>query len=334
VSGTVRARAPARVALAGNPSDGYGGAVLSLAIANYGAAVTVRDSSHLEIVPAPQDEVRFGDLGGLVRDVRVNGYYGGLRLLKAAVKRFADHALASGHDIRASTFSIGYETDIPRAVGLGGSSAIVTAALRALCEHHGVAIGPEQLAELALDAERGELGIEAGLQDRVAQAFGGLTFMDFAAAPDERYTALDPGCLPPLFVAHLRDAGEPSERFHGDLRRRWEEGDPRVVAAMRRLAELAAQARSAVLAGDPASLGATMDATFEERRALGRLDPRHVELIERARSVAAPANFAGSGGAIVGVYRDPDHLRRVERELGRADSEVANCAPAPQLVHN
>jgi glucuronokinase len=330
----IRTDAPARVALAGNPSDGYGGAVLSLAISNYRARVEVRESPRLEIVPAPQDEVRFGDMAELVRDVRVNGYYGGLRLVKAAIKRFADHCAEAGREVGASTFSVAYETDIPRAVGLGGSSAIVTATLRALCEFHGFAIGPELLAELALDVERAELGIEAGLQDRVAQAFGGLTFMDFAGGGENSYASLDPELLPSLFVAHLSDAGEPSERFHAEVRRRWRDGEADVIAAMQRLAELAERARAAVLAGDSAELGAAMDASFDARRVLGRLDPRHVELVERARSASAPVNFAGSGGAIVGIYRDREHLSRLERELAPAGCEVAPCAAAPPLVHN
>lgn len=327
----MRASAPARVALAGNPSDAYGGRVLALAIANFSATVTVEESARLEIVPALQDDVRFDDVADLAEDVRVNGYYGGLRLIKAAIKRFADHCSATGHDIGRSTFAIGYETDIPRTVGLGGSSAIVTATLRALCGYHGVAIVPERLAELALEAERVELGIEAGLQDRVAQAFGGLTFMDFSGAGE--YTALDPELLPPLFVAHLGDAGEPSERFHADLRQRWHDGEPSVVAAMRQLANLAEGARAAVLARDPSGLGRAMSASFDLRRPLGRIDPRHVELVERARSAAAPANFAGSGGAIVGIYRDRAHLARIDRELVAGGCEVAPCAAAARLVH-
>lgn len=325
--------APARVALAGNPSDGYGGAVLSLAIANHSARVVIRDAPRLEIVPAPQDQMSFEGIGELVREVRLNGYYGGLRLVTAAIKRFADHCAERGLDVSASTFAISYETDIPRAVGLGGSSAIVTATLRTLCGLHGIKIEPESLAELALDVERSELGIEAGLQDRVAQAFGGLTHMDFDS-DGGRYTALNPGLLPPLFVAHLSDAGEPSERFHSELRHRWREGDPEVVAVMGRLAELADRARDAVLARDQEGLGEALDATFDARRLLGRLDPRHVDLVERARATGAPANFAGSGGAIVGIHRDGDHLRRIERELARAGCEVATCAPAPRLVHN
>jgi glucuronokinase len=157
--------------------------------------------------------------------------------------------------------------------------------------------------------------------------------MDFAT-DGGRYTALDPVLLPSLFVAHLHDAGEPSERFHSELRHRWRERDPRVVEAMGHLAELADRARDAVLAGDRGALGETLDATFEVRRRLGELDPRYVELVERARAMGAPANFAGSGGAIVGIHRDRDHLRALDAELSRAGCEVATCAAAPRLVHN
>ena len=62
----VRARAPARVALAGNPSDGYGGATLALAIANFAAEVTVRDADRLDLVSGPLGRTSFTSLGELV----------------------------------------------------------------------------------------------------------------------------------------------------------------------------------------------------------------------------------------------------------------------------
>jgi len=88
-------------------------------------------------------------------------------------------------------FVIKYDTNIPRGVGLSGSSAIVTAAFRALLKFHHLTLGAlglclNTLPEVILTTETRELNISAGLQDRVVQSFGGLVYMDFHQVSDER----------------------------------------------------------------------------------------------------------------------------------------------------
>jgi glucuronokinase len=329
----VAATAPARVALAGNPSDGFGGRTISLAIANYAARVTVNESNAVEIHPLAADRTRFDDVDDLVRDVRVNGYYGGVRLLKAAVHRLAAICAERGTPLGEKLFAIEYETSIPRGVGLGGSSAIVTAALTALADFCDVALDQAELPAAALAVETEELGIAAGLQDRVAQAEGGLTFMDFdpklvAAQGRGAYERLDPGLLPGLFVAHLARSAEPSEVFHARLRHRFESGEPAVVEAMRELATIATRARDAVAAGDGDALGAAMDETFEVRRSIAQLDARHVRMIELARSLGASANYAGSGGAIVGTCSSAEHAEELARAFDAEGCALELCRPS------
>ena len=77
-------------------------------------------------------------------------------------------------------FSIRYESNIPRQVGLAGSSAIIVATLRCLMEFYGVDIPQRVQPSLVLSVETEELGIAAGLQDRVIQVYEGVVFMDFA----------------------------------------------------------------------------------------------------------------------------------------------------------
>jgi glucuronokinase len=70
---------------------------------------------------------------------------------------------------------------------------------------------------------------------------------------------------------------------------------------MARLAGHARAARDALLAGDRSAFAAALDASFDERQALVALDPRHVAMVHAARAAGASANYAGSGGAIVGT---------------------------------
>jgi glucuronokinase len=281
--------APARAALAGNPSDGYGGAVLALALPARRASARAWRADAPAVDPLSD-------------------------LVTATVARFAsEHAPAA----RQAT-AVSWETTIPRAVGLGGSSAIVVAVLRALSSLWSVTLEPLAMAQLALRIEVDDLGIAAGLQDRIAQTHDGLTFMDFGGDP-AAVRALDPALLPPLLVAWRADSGGHSGEVHAPLRDRHATGEPVVLAAMRALTGAAHDAEQAIAAGDHAALGVAVDASFDARRSMLALDPRHVEMIEGARAAGAAANYAGSGGAIVAVCGDVAHRDRVDaalRELG------------------
>ena len=287
-----RGAASARAALAGNPSDGYGGAVIAVTLDEFQARASASAAS--EPSASPDSE-----------------------LVAATVRRFA-----RDHCPEPLARTVEWETSVPRGVGLGGSSAIVIATLRALCELHDVSLERGELAALALAVEREELGIAAGLQDRVAQSFGGLTFMDFG--PGGRYESLDPGLLPPLVVAWRGETSADSGIVHGDLRSRFDAGEAVVTRTMTRLAQLAREARAALLAGDRAAFAASVDASFDARAQMMELDVRHVEMIERARACGAGANYTGSGGAIAAVCRDESHRAEVTaalREIG--------CGTAP-----
>jgi glucuronokinase len=296
---SARGKAHARAALLGNPSDGYGGATIGFVIRDFAAEAEARPADRLEIIPAPQDGHEFADVDGLLDDVAANGYYGGLRLVKAALKRFVEHARAAGHEPRR-TFSLSYATTIPRQVGLGGSSAIVIATLHALCGLNGIELSPAELAELALSAES-ELGIPAGLQDRVIQSYDAFMYMDFRDGVDEPFAPLDPSGMPPMFVVYRTDASEPSAAVHSWLRSRFDSGDAVVVETMREIAELASAGREAIAAGDRVELGRLMRANVEARARLLPLDPRHLRMVDLADSLGAPANYTGSGGSIVGL---------------------------------
>jgi glucuronokinase len=195
-----------------------------------------------------------------------------------------------------------------------------------LCRLHTVGLGPAALAEFALAVETEDLGIAAGPQDRVAQAYGGVTYMDFAGTP--RYESL-PGRLPPLLIAWRPTAAEPSGQVHDDLGARFARREPAVLQALLELARAARAARDALLAGDVAGLCRSVDASFEARRAMLVLDPRHVEMIELARGTGASANYTGSGGAIVCVCRDEvERLAAGEALAGGGCEVTAQVQPA------
>ncbi len=326
----IRKRAYARAGLIGNPSDGYFGKTISLVVRNFWAEVTLYEWDQVEVVFSQNDRSRFDSVDELIRDVRLHGYYGGIRLVKATIKRFVEYCRQQGHRLHTQNFSVRYQSTIPRCVGLAGSSAIIVATLRCLMEFYGIEIPLDVQPSLVLSVETEELGIAAGLQDRVVQTLEGLVYMDFSRErtrqlcgfPCGVYEPLDASLLPPLYIAYGTDVSEPTEVIHGDLRTRFEQGEPAVVEAMARFAELTVEARDAILAGDAERLGQLIDANFDLRRSICSLPRGQVEMIERARSAGAAAKFAGSGGAIVGTYPDETTFTRLQSELSALGCRV------------
>jgi glucuronokinase len=334
----LRHRAYARAGLVGNPSDGYFGKTLSFIVRNFWAEVVLYPWEELEIVITHYDEHRFASVKDLAADVRLHGYYGGLRLIKATIKKFVEYC-EGRHELHDRNFSIRYETNIPRQVGLAGSSAIIVATLRALMEFYSVTIPKPVLPSLALSVETEELGISGGLQDRAIQFYEGLLYMDFNKPHMEAtkeatgfacglYEAVDPALLPSVYIAYKAEAGEPTEVFHNNLRARFEAGEEAVVRSMSRFAELAQAGRDALLAGDIDRLNVAIDENFDTRRSICRLPAEQIRMVEEARGAGASAKFAGSGGAIVGVYRDEAMFARL-----RANMEAMGCRLLiPQVV--
>jgi glucuronokinase len=328
----IRQRAYARAGLVGNPSDGYGGKTISVSVGNFWADVVLYEWEDVELVLAEDDRVRFGSVRDLVRDVRQHGYYGGLRLVKATVKTFVDFCDAHGLPLHGRNFSVRYETNIPRQVGLAGSSAIVVATLRCLIEYYELhdRIPLELRPSLALAVETEELRLPAGLQDRVIQVYEGLMFMDFA--PDRMatrhgykvgvYERLDPSSLPPLYLAYSPEGGKAVQAVHNTLRLRFDQGDPEVLAAMRKFADLTVQARDALAARDAVRLSRLMDENFDTRRGVVQIRDDYLRAVETARAAGASAKFAGSGGAILGTYPDEATFRRLEESLGAIGCRV------------
>ena len=308
-------KAHARVGLFGNPSDGYHGATIALTIANFWASATIAPSERLCLVPHPLfDPCDFGSLADLHFISRREGYQGGMRLLQAACKRFFEYCAAHGVALPKRNFTLSYETNVPRQVGLAGSSAIVTAAIKAMIaffsldESH---VPAPVLPNLVLSIEA-ELGINAGLQDRVVQAYEGLVAMDFDKAHFDAhgfgvYERLPPhqlhAALPLLWLAYC---GEPSDSgaIHSDVKQRWHAGDPVAVAGMEKIADVAKRAKVAIALGDATECKKLMAENFSLRRALfgdAVLGRTNLQLIDIAAKHGGVAKFPGSGGAVVGT---------------------------------
>jgi glucuronokinase len=177
------------------------------------------------------------------------------------------------------------------------------------------------------------LNVPAGLQDRVVQAYQGLVYMDFSRSLMEgrgygAYERMDAGLLPNVYVAYRTSLSEGTEVFHSTLRERWLRGDPEVVNAMVTWAGYAAEGRACLLGRNYSRLNQLVDANFDLRAKIYHIDPGNLEMVHMARAVGATANFAGSGGAIVGTYEDEAMFGR----LTAAGKAIGVAVIKPRIV--
>jgi glucuronokinase len=323
----IRAKSYPRAGLVGNPSDGFFGKTISFAFSNFCAEVLLYESPELEILPCQKDRSCFKSIRGLVHDVNLHGYYGGIRLLKATIKCFYDYCVEHHIELHNKNFTIRYKSNIPHGVGLAGSSAIITACLRVLMSFYGVSIPKPTQASLILSAEVDELKISAGLQDRVIQVYEGLVYMDFNEALMKkeghgRYEQMDVKLLPPLYIAYQENLSEISDKVHNNIRERFNLGDKRVIAAMRYWAKLTDQVKGVLVNSGMEKLGSLLDKNFDKRRRLYHISEGNIRMVETARAQGASAKFTGSGGAIVGTYKDQKMFDRLKKEFSKLGIKV------------
>ena len=328
-------RAAPRAGLLGNPSDGYGGKTIAIALASEGFAEVMAIQSHrFSIVPNPAHELptEFDsvlDLANCVSKYGVN--YGARQLVLAAsaafAKVFKSNSPNGDTDLVGSTIPLNcrltYSTTIPARLGLAGSSALILATFRALARFYNTSlyrIDPaiESWPQRLLEVERDMLGIVGGLQDRVAQVYQGCMYMDFSTDPPQ-YTRLDHSRLPALWIAYRSSSnsvGECSGKVHSDLRARYRAGDAAVLSGMTKLAVLAEKGRDAIL-GDSKSMAELFRNNFSLRL---QLVGEHVvgndnlSCVNIATKTGFGAKLCGSGGAIICVADESRDLNELEEK--------------------
>jgi glucuronokinase len=323
----IESRAYARAGLLGNPSDGYFGKTISIIVRNFGASISLYETPELRIEETDVDLNAFRNIHHLVDSVKLTGYYGGTRLIKAAVKKFVEYCESNNIRHSNKNFTIRYRSSIPRQVGLAGSSAIVTATMKALMQFYEVDIPKHILPTIILKAETEELGINAGLQDRVIQVYEGCIYMDFDKEHLQKngfgkYETIDSTLLPKLYLAYKVELGKVSGTALNTIRERYEKGDSFVIDTLGELAGLAEQGKEVILNKDYTTLNKLIDKNFDLRCKIMKISDSNMELVMTARKCGASAKFSGSGGAIIGMYENDEMLQRLIVNLRKINARV------------
>ncbi len=323
----IESRAYARAGLLGNPSDGYFGKTISIIVRNFGAHVSLYQTPEFHIEPQNQDRNIYRNIYDMVESVSLVGYYGGDRLIKATIKKFCEYCDENNVKLSNKNFTIRYHSSIPRQVGLAGSSAIITATMRALMKFYKVKIPMEILPTIVLSAEVDELGINAGLQDRVIQVYEGCVYMNFdkeimKTKKHGDYERIDPKLLPKLYIAYKTELGKVSGKVLSDIKTRWERGDQHVVKTLKRIADIAEEGKEAIHQKDVNKLSKLINENFNRRSQVMNISENNMQLVQTARRCGASAKFTGSGGSIIGIYTDDEMLTKLVVELKKIKARV------------
>ncbi len=316
----------ARAGLLGNPSDGFFGKTISIPIKNFAATIDIKPSDTLKVTPLPSDLFEYGSLPELIEDIDINGYYGGFRIIKAGIKKFYEYVIENDIAIRDKNFSIKYSSNIPRQVGLAGSSAIITSVVKALVKFYDVEISNEILPNVILKAETEELGISAGLQDRVVQVYGCPVFMDFDKDYMDqnehgKYVPLDNVSLPNLYLAYKTTLTHEATA-HNNVRALWDSGDRKVIKTLDAIAKNAEEGMRLLKKGDIESFNSCIDKNFELRKIIYPIHPENEKMISVARKQGATSKFPGSGGAVIGTFKNKEMFDNLKKAFSEMDCET------------
>ncbi|MBF8258558.1 MAG: mvk [Actinobacteria bacterium] len=295
----IRAKAPLRISFSGGGTDvspyseERGGVVLSITIDRY-AYASVRRKRGRGVT------VRSLDYGMTIRhDARKPiAFDGKLDLVKAAINRMSPHRFGAGMEMYL-------HTDAPPGSGLGASSTLVVAVISALARWKQVPMTGYDVADLAYEVERVDLGIKGGKQDQYAAAFGGLNFIEFGRDA----TIVNPLRLSPEVMNELEyslllcDTGKTRISGHiiDDQVRNYVSRKKDAVDAMDELKRITIDMKNALLRGKLADFGALLHDAWENKKNMAasitnaRLDELYA-LARKKGAVGGKITGAGGGG--------------------------------------
>jgi D-glycero-alpha-D-manno-heptose-7-phosphate kinase len=308
-----RSKAPLRLGLAGGGTDvapystRFGGAVLNACISLY---------AHASIEPTTENAIILHDL-----DARIEQRYPWQHRLPV------DHPLAlhaavynrihREFGVPLSAFSLSTSVDVPLGSGLGTSSTLVVAIIGAFAEMLKLPLGEYDMAKLAYEIERHDLGYAGGHQDQYAAAFGGVNYMEFG--PGEQVVVnplrIRPEILQELehnlvlyYTGHARQSG----RIIAEQQANVQQEVAHSIQAMHQLKKQALQMKEALLKGRLQDIGELFDVGFAHKKQMASgISNEHLEEVYRAAKAAGATGgkISGAGGGGFMFFYCPGNSR-------------------------
>jgi D-glycero-alpha-D-manno-heptose-7-phosphate kinase len=321
----IRSRAPLRLGLAGGGtdvspySDAFGGAILNATIGHYAyATIEPLDDGTVVLESADQENgAKYSSAAPLVPD-------GNLDLLKH-IHNYAVEKFGGGEPL---SLRLTTRVDVPSGSGLGGSSTLTVAALKAYADWLAWPIDDYELANAAFVVERERAGLRGGRQDQYAAAFGGFNFMEFGRGGR---VLVNPLRIAPSVVSELEASlllfytgdSRASAAIIEEQSRNVEIGNAAAVEAMHQIKSEALQMKECLLRGDFDQLHHVLRKSWDSKKAMaeGIVNERIESLYHRAlESGAFCAKISGAGGGGFMIFlTDPMRKLKVAECLSSSE---------------
>lgn len=307
-------RAPVRISFAGGGTDlpayysQYGGAVVSTSIDKYfyvflnvnaDDAIQITSSDYRTFYRHDADTPMLFD--------------GDLSLPRAILNHFG---LARG-------VSMFLASEIPPGTGLGSSSTVAVAIIKAVTTARGLMLSKQQIAELACQIEIEKLREPIGKQDQYASAFGGLNLIQFAndgvtvepinLAPETR-RQLEKNIL--LFFTGATRAASSILR---EQKQSSEQKDTRVIEAHHAVKAMAFEVKGYLERGDLPAFGKLLDRVWQHKKQFAAgvsnslIDECYALALQNG-ALGGKITGAGGGGFLM-IYCEPEFQAPVTQSL-------------------
>jgi D-glycero-alpha-D-manno-heptose-7-phosphate kinase len=326
----IRSKAPLRLGLAGGGSDVspysdlYGGLILNATIDLYAyCTIAVLDTPSIELIAT--------DIGAtisypLVTELPING---NLDLIKGVYNRVVkDYNIKPLQGIRVTTFS-----DAPPGSGLGSSSTMVVAILKAFVEWLNLPLGEYDIAYLAYEIERTDLQLSGGKQDQYAATFGGFNFMEFL---NDNRVVVNPlrikrwiiDELEASMVLYYTGASRSSAKIIEEQKSNTLSGNENAINAMHSIKQSAVDMKEALLRGDIKKYANILGQSWQEKKKMAHSITNNAidavyDAVLNAGAISGKVSGAGGGGFMMFVV-DPEKKLAVINALKSFDGQVIN----------
>ena len=310
----IRAKAPLRVSYAGGGTDVppypslMGGVVLSSTIQNYAyCSLTPRSDGKITVFREDQD-VHFGPENP--KDLKGGGE---VDFVRAVATRFTSD----------EGFDASLRYDALPGTGLGSSSALCVSLIGAFREWKGNSMTDYDIANLAYEVERKDVGVPGGMQDQYASTFGGFNLIEFKKeATIVNALRIKRETLNELEYNSLLCFNGTTRRSGGILQRQiesYEHRSPAIMSALERMKELTLKMKDSLLTGNLTGFAELLNSEWELKKKLDQ----GISTIEVEKQLHAARQSGAIGGKLLGaggggflfLYCEPGKQVRVEKAV-------------------
>lgn len=320
----IRARVPLRISFAGGGTDvspypeTKGGCVISTTVSRYAYAILeLREDNIKQVISNDYD------ISLIYNEIQNLPYNGELDLIKAALRLF---------DLDDYGFNLTIACDAPPGSGLGSSSAVMVAVIGAIAKMTNASFTSYEIAELAYQLERLELGIKGGYQDQYAASFGGFNFIEF----NSNSIIVNPLRIKPEILNELHSnlilINTGKTRLSSNILARQisatKNRDEIVLRSLDEIKHLAIEMKNTLLRGTLDDFGDLLHQGWENKKQLDKsISNKYIDHLydtaQKTGAVGGKISGAGGGGHMI-LYCDITDRRRLEKKMIELGCQVIN----------